>query len=134
MSEKTLAAKPQIKATTALRVSHRERAGLIGELPAGAALVADAAAATVAVGFVDDEAGARALLDSHGRALAREGVTIWLCYPNANRTDINRDTLWKIVGAYGLRPNGVAALDETWSAMRYRALAPGESCKGFGAV
>ena len=134
MSEKTLAAKLQIKATTALWVSHPERAGLIGELPAGAALVADAAAATVAVGFVDDEAGARRLLDAHGRALAREGVTIWLCYPKANRTDINRDTLWKIVGAYGLRPNGVAALDETWSAMRYRALAPGETFKGFGAI
>lgn len=130
MSEKTLAAKLLIKAGTALWVSHAERAALLGELPAGVTLTADAASATVAVAFVDDEASARALLDAHGAALARPGVVIWVCYPKANKTDINRDTLWKIVLPYGIRPNGVASLDDTWSAMRYRALEPGESFKG----
>ena len=33
---------------------------------------------------------------------------------------------------YRLRPNGVAALDATWSAMRYRALKAGETFHGLG--
>ena len=88
--------------------------------------------ATVAVVFADDAASVRTVLDAHAAGLAREGVTIWACYPKANRTDINRDTLWPILREYGLRPNGVAALDDTWSAMRYRALRPGEAFKGVG--
>lgn len=83
--------------------------------------------AAVALVFADDAASVRAVLDAHAAGLAREGLTIWACYPKANRTDINRDTLWPILMEYGLRPNGVASLDAAWSAMRYRALRPGET-------
>ena len=47
------------------------------------------------------------MLDAHAAGLAREGVTSWACYPKANKTDINRDTLWPIFMEYRLRPNGV---------------------------
>ena len=77
-------------------------------------------------------AGARTVLAAHAAGLAREGVTSWACYPKANQTDINRDTLWPIFIEYGLRPNGVAALDDVWSAMRYRALKAGETFHGMG--
>ncbi len=77
------------------------------------------------------------MLGAHAARLARDGVRIWACYlwacyPKANQTDINRDTLWPIFMEYRLRPNGVAALDATWSAMRYRALKAGETFRGLG--
>lgn len=64
--------------------------------------MSESATATVAVGFVDDESSAQALLDEHGRALARSGVFVWLCYPKANRADINRGSLRPVVLGYGL--------------------------------
>ena len=132
MSEKTVAAKLLIKPGTAIWTSRPDRLALVGELPGGAAVVASAGEAAVALGFVDDAAGARAALDTHAAGPAREGVTISACYPKANKTDINRDTLWPIFMEYRLRPNGVAALDATWSAMRYRALKAGETFHGLG--
>lgn len=130
MSEKTVAAKLLIRPGTALWLSHPDRLGLIGALPAGVTVTGAPGEATVALVFADDAASVRAVLDAHAAGLAREGPTTWACYPKANRTDVNRDTLWPILLEYGLRPNGVAALDQTWSAMRYRALRPGETFKG----
>lgn len=132
MSEKTVAAKLLIKPGTALWVSHPDRLALVGALPAEVAVVDGAGVAQVALVFVDDAAGARTVLDVHAPELAREGVTIWACYPKANQTDINRDTLWPIFMEYRLRPNGVAALDDVWSAMRSRALKAGETFHGHG--
>lgn len=132
MSDKTVAAKLLIKPGTALWVSHPDRLALVGPLPADVAVVAGAGEAQVALVFVDAAAGARTVLDEHAAGLARDGVTIWACYPKANKTDINRDTLWPIFMEYRMRPNGVAALDAVWSAMRYRALKAGETFHGMG--
>jgi len=52
---------------------------------------------------------------------------VWVAYPKANKTDINRDTLWPIVVDFGLRPNGQIAIAETWSALRFRASRDGEA-------
>ena len=127
MTEKSVAAKLLVKPGNAIWTSHPDRLALVGELPAGAT----AGEAALALVFVDDAAGARAALDTHAAGPARGGVTIWACYPKANKTDINRDTLWPIFMEYRLRPNGVAALDATWSAMRYRALKAGETFHGL---
>ena len=81
--------------------------------------------AAVAVFYVDDAQSARDLLDAH-QADVTKPPAVWFAYPKANRTDINRDTLWPIVVEYGLRPNGQIALDEVWSALRFRANKPGE--------
>lgn len=35
-------------------------------------------------------------------------------------TDLNRDILWNLVEPAGWRPVRMVALDETWSAMRFR--------------
>lgn len=132
MSEKTVAAKLLIKPGTALWVSHPDRLALVGELPADVSVVDETGKAQVALVFVDDAAGARTVLDAHAAGLAREGVTIWACYPKANKTDINRDTLWPIFMEHRMRPNGVAALDAVWSGMRLRALKAGETFHGMG--
>jgi hypothetical protein len=49
-----------------------------------------------------------------------------IAYPKANRADINRDSLWPIVVEFGMRPNGQVAIDDVWSALRFRADKPGE--------
>ena len=46
--------------------------------------------------------------------------------PKANRADLNRDTLWPVLVEYGMRPVSQVAVDEVWSALRFRPLKPGE--------
>ena len=43
-----------------------------------------------------------------------------------HRADLNRDTLWPVLGEYGMRPVSQVAVDEVWSALRFRPLKPGE--------
>lgn len=49
-----------------------------------------------------------------------------IAYLKGNKADINRDTLWPIVAEHGLRPNGQVAIDDMWSALRFRPNTPGE--------
>ena len=46
--------------------------------------------------------------------------------PQGHRADLNRDTLWPVLGEYGMRPVSQVAVDEVWSALRFRPLKPGE--------
>lgn len=126
MATKTVAEKLLVKPGTGLWTSERERAGLVGALPEGARHVDAPANASIALIFADAAAPLRETLDAHAVSL-RQLATIWVAYPKGNRTDINRDSLWPILGEYGLRPNGQVAIDETWSALRFRPLKEGES-------
>lgn len=53
---------------------------------------------------------------------AREDHLAWLAYPKAGKlgTDLNRDILWKHMLAKGVQGVRQIAIDETWSAMRFR--------------
>ena len=47
----------------------------------------------------------------------------WIAYPKGGsgvKTDLNRDRLWEALKGTGWRPVRQVALDEVWSAMRYR--------------
>ncbi|MEW9551077.1 hypothetical protein [Nonomuraea sp. NPDC050783] len=123
---RTVAAKLLVKPRTAVWVSDAAHRPLLEPLPEGARHAEDLKAADVAVLFAADAATARALLDRHRDHLAEPGV-LWVAYPKGNASDVNRDTLWPIVGAYGLRPNGQVAVDEVWSALRFRPLKEGEA-------
>ncbi|GAA1981943.1 hypothetical protein [Catenulispora subtropica] len=131
MAEKTIAEKLGIKSGKTVWTSHPDRFAEIGDLPAGVTVTSDLGAAAVAVLYVDDAASARALLEAHKQDVAKPPA-VWVAYPKANRTDVNRDTLWPIVVAYDLRPNGQIALDEVWSALRFRANKPGEEAFSGG--
>lgn len=126
MSGKTLAQKLVIKPGHHLWVSSADLLELIGPLPEGVTQVDDVAQAQVAVLAVADAAAARAALDAQRDGITRPG-TVWIAYPKGNRSDINRDSLWPIAAEYGLRPNGQVAIDDTWSALRFRAQTPGEA-------
>ena len=53
---------------------------------------------------------------------AADDRVTWIAYPKAGQldTDLNRDTLWKLLEGKGVRPVRQVALDDTWSALRFR--------------
>ena len=125
MAAKTAAEKLAIKPGCSVWTSHPDRLAEVGELPEGAHRAEDLASADVAVLYADDADSVRALLTVNKDAITKPPV-VWIAYPKANRTDINRDRLWPIVVPFGMRPNGQVAIDEVWSALRFRANKPGE--------
>jgi hypothetical protein len=69
----------------------------------------------------------KAVLDAAVHALAGslEGdVILWICYPKGSskryRCDFNRDTGWQVCGQYNLEPVRQVAVNEDWSALRFR--------------
>jgi hypothetical protein len=53
---------------------------------------------------------------------AREDRLSWIVYPKAGQlgTDLNRDILWKSLLDQGIQGVRQIALDDVWSAMRFR--------------
>jgi len=125
MGEKTTASKLLIKPGAAVWISDASRASLLGPMPAGVAVVDVLTKADVAVVVADDAATIRAALEEHVDALASRPV-LWVAYPKGGRADINRDSLWRLIAPYGLRPITQVAIDATWSALRFRPLRPDE--------
>ncbi|MET0772481.1 MAG: hypothetical protein ABWZ82_05300 [Candidatus Limnocylindrales bacterium] len=123
---KTVAEKLIIKPGAAIWASDPSRLGLIGPLPDGVRTVDALDQATAGILFADDAATIRKVLEARKAVLAAPDV-LWVLYPKAGRTDINRDTLWPIVAGYGLRPITQVAVDDTWSALRFRPLKEGEA-------
>jgi hypothetical protein len=126
MSTKSLAEKLLIKPNTTIWSSHASRLHLLQPLPENVRLVDRLEQATTALVYADDAGALRGILTAHQEQLVRPSV-FWVAYPKANRTDLNRDSLWPILGEYGMRPIGQVAVDEVWSALRFRALKEGEA-------
>lgn len=53
---------------------------------------------------------------------ARADRLAWIAYPKGGQlgTDLNRDTLWEALAGRGVRPVRQIAIDDTWSALRFR--------------
>ena len=126
MSTKSIAEKLQIKPSTAVWLSDAAHRARIDPLPTGARVVDSMAQAGVALVFADSAASARATLTAHRDQLAQPAA-LWVAYPKGNKADINRDSLWPILAEYGLRPISQVAIDEVWSALRFRPLKDGEA-------
>jgi hypothetical protein len=126
MTTKTIAAKLLIKPNTTFWVSHADRLDLIGPLPDGVRTVSDLGQATTALIFVEDANSAGELLAAHNSQLATPAI-LWVAYPKANKTDINRDSLWPMLTQYGMRPIAQVAVDDVWSAIRFRPIKEGEA-------
>lgn len=96
---------------------------LLGGLPEGAKLLkkADAAVDFVHL-FVRDQ---RDLARDLPAALAAVGpeTTFWVSYPKKTSsiaTDISRDVGWEPMTAAGYEPVTIVAVDENWSALRFK--------------
>jgi hypothetical protein len=57
------------------------------------------------------------------KALDGDGL-LWFAYPKGTskkyKCDFNRDTGWNILGKYGFEPVRQVAIDDDWSALRFR--------------
>jgi hypothetical protein len=132
MSAKSVADKLLIKPATTVWSSHPDRLTLLEPLPDDVRVVDHPEEAATAVVFGDDAQSLRRVVAAHAGQLAQSG-SVWVAYPKGNRTDINRDSVWPILTEHGLRPIGQVALDDVWSALRFRPLKPGEApFKGGG--
>jgi hypothetical protein len=126
MSTKSVADKLLIKPNTTLWSSDVDHLALVEPLPAGVRTVDRPELATTVLVFARDARSLRAILAAHGDRLTGTSF-LWVVYPKANRTDINRDTLWPIVAELGVRPITQVSIDDTWSALRFRPLKHGEA-------
>ena len=132
MAERTVAQKLQIKPgdVVALVAASDDDVARIGAVPDGARFVRESTAgAAVAIVFVTSRAQLLQRFASELPSLV-DARAVWFCYPKANRVDLNRDTIIRESPAFGWRPNSNVAVDDTWSAVRVRPLAPGEAPVG----
>lgn len=55
---------------------------------------------------------------------AEDDAVLWFCYPKGTskkyKCDFNRDTGWEKLGELGYEPVRAVAIDEDWSALRFR--------------
>jgi hypothetical protein len=96
------------------------------DVPAGVDLHAalDGACDNVLL-FVRDKAQLMREVSKAFKAVKTGGI-VWICYPKQTSgitSDLNRDIIWRETQATGWRPVTQVALDETWSALRFRPTA-----------
>jgi hypothetical protein len=126
MSAKTIAEKLLIKAGSSVWASDAARLALL-RLPDGVREVDRPADADTALVFAEESASLRTTLDAQGDENLRRPGAFWVVYPKGNRAEINRDSLWPILSEHAMRPISQVAVDETWSALRFRPLKEGET-------
>ncbi|MCU0650129.1 MAG: hypothetical protein MUF00_19235 [Gemmatimonadaceae bacterium] len=75
------------------------------------------------IGFAITAADRDAISAALAKAAADDAV-IWLAYPKGTskryRAEFNRDGGWDVFGAAGFEPVRQVAIDEDWSALRFR--------------
>ena len=66
-------------------------------------------------------------VDALGKAIASKAqgdAVVWFAYPKGSskkyKSEINRDDGWQILGDSGFEPVRMVAIDEDWSAVRFR--------------
>lgn len=99
---------------------------LLGDLPSGSTVEENSSGQYDLVqAFVKSKAEAEALWPV-AVAAVRPGGILWMSYPkktSAIKTDINRDSGWESLKAAGWDTVAAIAIDDTWSALRFRPLA-----------
>ncbi|HTB22168.1 MAG TPA: hypothetical protein VK914_05640 [bacterium] len=79
--------------------------------------------AAFALAYAVDKAAAAKLAKAAPKFL-EEGALFWVAYPKGSsrkyKADINRDTLNTLMEGFGFDGVSLVALDEDWSAMRYK--------------
>ena len=116
----TLAKKLQLKPGQALSVYHAPE-GLDLDTPAAPG----DAGAPATLGFITTFAEAEERVPPAVEAAAADELS-WVAYPKAGKldTDLNRDSLAAFMTARGVRPVRQVAIDDTWSALRFRPATP----------
>ncbi|MBY0374272.1 MAG: hypothetical protein K2Q23_09780 [Bryobacteraceae bacterium] len=75
------------------------------------------------IGFVTKLAEVERFADHVAKATTGDAV-VWIAYPKGTskkyRCEFNRDTGWAAMGAQGFEPVRQVAIDEDWTALRFR--------------
>ncbi|SEL90669.1 hypothetical protein [Parapedobacter koreensis] len=75
------------------------------------------------VAFVTKQTEIDRIIEQVATKLETDAV-LWFCYPKGTskkyKCDFNRDTGWASLGRYDLEPVRQVAIDEDWSALRFR--------------
>ena len=128
MPDKSIAEKMQIKPQTRLLFVNPPEGYLqrMGSLPAGVSLLEgeSTGSADLIQVFVKDRGELIAALESLPGRLAKNSA-LWISYYKGTsqlKTDINRDSIWPIATSYGLQPVRQIAIDEDWSALRFKII------------
>jgi hypothetical protein len=78
---------------------------------------------TFVIAFVTKKAEVDAVAPRIAAATAGDAI-VWMAYPKGTskkyKCDFNRDTGWDQLGAHGFEPVRQVAIDEDWSALRFR--------------
>jgi hypothetical protein len=76
-----------------------------------------------AIGFATKQTELDQIVNQVAPKLEGDAI-LWLCYPKGTskkyKCDFNRDTGWAMAGQYDLEPVKQVAIDEDWSALRFR--------------
>ncbi len=116
MTDAALAKKLQLRPGQGIRVLHTPD-GLAFDLPAAGASTAAPAVLVFVTSFAEAEQRVAAAVEA-----ARADDLAWVAYPKAGKlgTDLDRDPLAAFMTARGVRPVRQAAIDDIWSALRFR--------------
>ena len=75
------------------------------------------------LGFVTKQQEVDALIDKVVPRLAKDGL-VWFAYPKGSskkyKCEFNRDSGWAQLGKHNYEPVRMVAIDEDWSALRFR--------------
>jgi hypothetical protein len=79
--------------------------------------------ASFIIAFCTKQSEIDKLTPAFAKALEGDGL-LWFAYPKGSskkyKCDFNRDTGWAILGKHGFEPVRMVAIDEDWSALRFR--------------
>lgn len=116
----SLAKKLQIKEGQSVSVLHAPT-GFEIDLPGKNRKPSIAKAADVVIVFATNRADLGKRADPFVEAARRDALA-WIAYPKAGQlnTDLNRDSLWQLLESRGIRPVRQVAIDDVWSALRFR--------------
>ena len=84
-----------------------------------------AKAVQFALAFVTKQQEVDAIAPSIAKTVEGDAI-VWFAYPKGSskryKSGINRDSGWNVLGSHGFEPVRMVAIDEDWSAIRFRRI------------
>jgi hypothetical protein len=128
MAEKPVAAKLGLKSGFSVRLfaPAADWTGLLGPMPSDATVSHDGNGPFDAVIVFIPTSATLTTHSAAAIAALKPGGLMWLAYPKktgAIASDMTRERAWEAFSALDWRPVSQIALDDTWSALRFRPVA-----------
>lgn len=88
--------------------------------------IEDRSSVLFVLAFFAKKSEIREVVEKLMKKVSRDSL-VWFCYPKKSsknyKSDITRDTGWEVMGEYSYEPVRQIAIDDDWSALRFRPLA-----------